>query len=142
MKELSSFLFPGSRIAVVGSRDFFEPSLVESFVSGLNDCIVVTGSDYEGFLNGRPVNSCGGIVDLTAAEACRNFGIELKEFSPQWSRYGRGAGKVRNGLIVKYGLSVMVAFVNDPEKISPGSSDVILKARNSGVPVFVFGPGG
>lgn len=140
--NLSDFLYPGSRVAIVGSRDFPVPSLVEAFVSDLPEVIIVTGSNLDEFERGGSVNSCGGIVDLTAAKAARDFGIELNEFSPEWRRYGRGAGKVRNGLLVNSGLTVMVAFAKDPECLSSGTADVVGKALKARIPVFIFGTDG
>jgi hypothetical protein len=142
MQSLSDLLYPGSRVAIVGSRDFPVPSLVESFVSDLSEVIVVSGSDYNRWKNGGSVNSCGGIVDLTAVSSARLFGLEVDEFPPEWNRYGRGAGKVRNGRLVDSGLSVLVAFAKDPSRLSRGTSDVVKKAVSAGVPVFVFGPDG
>ena len=127
--DLSSLLVAGARVAVVGSRDFPCPSLVESFVVDLPEGVCV-------------VSGAGGVVDLTAAEAARMSGLALEEFPAAWGRYGRGAGMVRNRELVSSGLSVMVAFVCNPDRPSPGSKDVIGRARKAGVPVFIFGPAG
>src|SRR5882762_10844330 len=142
MKHLSSFLFPGSRVAIVGSRDFPAPDMVEAFVADLPEVVVVSGSDWERWRRGGAVGSCGGIVDLTAVDSARKFGLEVCEFPPDWVRYRRGAGIVRNGVLVASGLSVLVAFASDPRHLSPGTADVIRKAVAARVPVFVFGPDG
>jgi hypothetical protein len=126
--NLSSLLFPGSRVAIVGSRDFPQPSLVESFVADLDDVVVISGA--------------GGVVDVTAVSSARLFGIEVIEFPADWDRYRRGAGPVRNSVLVNSGLDVLVAFASDPRRLSPGTSDVVRKALSAGVPVFVFGPDG
>lgn len=126
---LSSLLVPGCRIGVVGSRDFPCPSLVESFVVDLpvGVCVVSGG---------------GGVVDLTAASSGRSVGLEVDEFFPDWGRFRKGAGPERNGRLVRSGLSVLVVFVNDPERPSRGSLDCLRQALKIGVPVFVFGPDG
>jgi hypothetical protein len=124
MQSLSSFLLPGARVAIVGSRDFPQPSLVESFVADLREVVVVSGSNYERWRAGGSVNSCGGIVDLTAVSSARLFGLEVDEFSPNWRKYGRGAGIVRNGPLANSGLSVLVAFAKDPSRLSSGTADV------------------
>lgn len=142
MQSLSSLLFPGARVAVVGSRDFPAPSLVEAFVADLPEVVVVSGSDWERWQRGGSVGSCGGIVDITAVDSARRFGIEVCEFPPDWHRYRRGAGVVRNGVLVASGLSVLVAFASDPRHLSSGTADVIRKAVAAKVPVFVFGPDG
>lgn len=140
--SLCDFIFPSSRVAIVGSRDFTQPSLVESFVADLPKVIVVSGSDWERWKRGGSVNSCGGIVDLTAVDSARRFGIEVDEFPPDWVRYRRGAGVMRNSVLVASGLSVLIAFASDPRRLSAGTADVIRKAVAARVPVFVFGPDG
>ena len=129
MSSLSSLLVSGARIGIVGSRSFPFPSLVESFVVGLPaGCVVVSGA--------------GGVVDLAAAAAARSVGLSVLEFPASWSRYGRGAGPVRNRQLVSSGLSVLVVFVSDPAAPSPGSASSVRLARAAGVPVFIFGPDG
>lgn len=140
--NLSDLLFHGSRIAIVGSRDFPCPSLVESFVSDLDDVIVISGSDWERWKRGGSVNSCGGIVDLTAVDAAHRCGLEVFQYPPDWRRYRGGAGPVRNSALVAGGLDVLVAFAYCPGCLSSGTADVIKKAVIARVPVFVFGPDG
>lgn len=129
MSSLSSLLVPGCRVGVVGSRDFSSPSLVESFVVSLPEGSVV-------------VSGAGGVVDLAAAEAGRFAGLEVLEFPAEWSRFGRGAGMLRNRKIVSAGLDVLVVFLSDPGCPSRGSASSMRLARAAGIPVFVFGPDG
>lgn len=136
--NLSDLLFHGSRIAIVGSRDFPCPSLVESFVSDLDDVIVISGSDWERWKRGGSVNSCGGIVDLTAVDAAHRCGLEVFQYPPDWRRYRGGAGPVRNSALVAGGLDVLVAFAYCPGCLSSGTADVIKKAVIARVPVFVL----
>lgn len=128
MKSLSSFLVPGARVAVVGSREFPCLSLVEAFVSDLPGCVVVSGG-------ARGVDQC-------AADAGRAAGLNVVEFEAEWRRFGLGAGPVRNQKLVDSGLDVLVCFVSNLKKVSKGSADVCRRARAAGVPVFVFGPDG
>lgn len=129
MQSLSSLLVPGARLAVVGSRDFPFPSLVESFIVDLPQGVCV-------------VSGAGGVVDLAAAAAARLAGLPLQEFPASWARFGRGAGPVRNSALVASGLSALCVFLSSPGKPSAGSADVVRKARAAGIPVFVFGPSG
>ena len=129
MAPLSSLLVSGARVAVVGSRSFPAPSLVECFVVGLPAGVCV-------------VSGAGGIVDKTAAAAARSVGLSVEEFFADWRRFRKGAGPERNGRLVASGLSVLVAFASDPDCLSPGTADVVRRARAAGVLVFVFGPDG
>ena len=123
--SLSSSL--SGRVAVVGSRSFPSSSLVESFVRSLPVGVVVVSGGARG-------------TDSFAAAAAVSVGLSLEVFEADWRRFGRGAGAVRNRALVASGLSALVAFVSDPSSLSPGSRDVISRARAAGVPVFVFGP--
>jgi hypothetical protein len=126
--SLSSLLYPGSRVAVVGSRDFPSRSLVECFVIDLPFCVVVSGGARG--------------VDSFAEASAKLARLDFELFKADWARYRRGAGPVRNQKIVDSGLNVLVAFVSNPRRLSPGSADVIRRARSARVPVFVFGPDG
>ena len=129
MVSLSSFLVPGARVGVVGSRRFPRPEVVEGFVRSLPVGVVV-------------VSGAGGVVDLTAAVSGRSSGLSVEEFPAEWSRFGRSAGPLRNRALVRSGLSVLVVFLSDPSSPSPGSASSIREALAAGVPVFVFGPAG
>jgi len=120
-------LSAGSRVAVVGSRSFPSPSLVEAFISSLPPGVVVVSGGARG---------ADSFAAAAAAAAC----LACEVFAADWRRYGRGAGCVRNAALVSAGLALLVAFVSDPSALSSGSADVIKRARAAGVPVLVFGP--
>lgn len=129
MVSLSSLLVSGSRVGIVGSRSFPFPSLVESFVVDLPSGVCV-------------VSGGGGVVDRTAVAAARSVCLSFEEFLPDWGRFGRGAGPVRNQALVSGGLSCLVVFLSDPDRPSAGSLDCLRRALAAAVPVFVFGPDG
>lgn len=79
-------------------------------------------------------------ADAAAEAAAVSCGLVCEVFRADWARFGRGAGPRRNAALVSSGLSALVAFVSDPAALSPGSRDVVARARAAGVPVFVFGP--
>lgn len=130
-----SFIYPGARVGVVGSRDYPYPELVKSFIDKLPaDVLVCSGC------SGRRSSGKfwgGGIVDCTALDEAVSRGLLVSWFAADWRRYGRGAGPVRNREMVNSGLYCLVVFLN-LEVASDGSRDAIKAAKAAGVPVFVF----
>ena len=119
----------GARVALVGSRSFAAAAVVASVVAALPPgCVVVSGGARG--------------ADSLAAAAAVAAGLQLQVFSAEWGLYGRGAGPRRNAALVASGLQLLVCFLSVPGAPSPGSSDVLRRARAAGIPVLVFGPAG
>ena len=71
------------RIAIIGSRAFPAPELVERFVAELPVSAVVVSGAARG-------------VDTWAKEAANSPGIETKVFHADWVGLSRRAGPIRN----------------------------------------------
>lgn len=101
------------KVAIVGSRDYPLPYLVDDFVHSLaRDTIVVSG--------GAPG------VDSWAEAAAKAHGLVVVVYQADWGRLGGGAGMVRNSMIVEQADKV-VAFWNGK---STGTRDTMRKAHN------------
>jgi hypothetical protein len=138
MQLPSHIIYPGARIAVVGSTLFPAPELVTAFIYSLPPgVVVVSGTDSEGLRAGRSERSCGGAVDCAAYRAAISAGLPFIGFPPEWQRFGRSAGHARNALIAACGLQGLVAFPTDPECLSPGTAGTVRLARRQLVPVFI-----
>lgn len=114
------------RIAVVGSRDGINPAAVHDFIDKLEPATTVVVS--------------GGArgVDTYAAERAKERGIRVIEIRPNWNKYGRGAGFLRNKEIVKAADDV-VAFWNGSSR---GTEHTIEQAVKLGRSVAIFGVDG
>lgn len=114
-----------SRIAVVGSRGYPYDSLVAIAVNRLPD--------------GTTVVSGGALgVDSKAANTAMRRGMKCDIIKADWNRHGRHAGILRNTSIV-LGSDGVIAFWDGKSR---GTVDTIVKARDAGIPVWVFGPTG
>ncbi len=75
-----------TKVAVVGSRGFDDYTLFQSvmnqFLDGLSTASFVSGG--------------AGGADSMAKRYAEENGIEIIIYKPEWHRYGRGAGFVRN----------------------------------------------
>jgi len=112
------------KIAVVGSRDFENYELVKSVLDlatkhGVLDEVVSGGARGADFLGKK--------------YAIEN-NVPYKEFPAQWDIYGRGAGMIRNKLIVEY-CDMLIAFWDGTSK---GTKNAINLARKSGKRVFII----
>lgn len=101
------------KVAIVGSRGFPHPKLVESYVRSLalND-IVVSG--------GAPG------VDRIALAAADARGLITVSYEADWEGLGKGAGMIRNSLIVAQ-ADIVVAFWDGESR---GTRDTMRKAHN------------
>jgi len=111
---------PQAKVAIVGSRDFEELSLVHDFVAKLPpDCTVISGGARG--------------VDRVAAVAAKMRGLRLIEHPADWSK-GRGAGFARNTLIAQE-CDLMVAFWDGGSR---GTAHAMQEAARFGRPVHVI----
>lgn len=111
------------RVAIVGSRKFKDLELVYDFVNAMPV--------------GATVISGGAVgVDTTAEGTARSRGIKVISFKPDWNRYGKGAGFVRNSDIVD-ACDVLVAFWDGSSR---GTLDSINKAKAANKHVSIIRP--
>lgn len=112
-------------LAIIGSRNFSNLGLVADYVRRLpSDTVVISGGARG--------------VDLTAAVAARSTGLTVREFLPDWERYGKSAGFKRNAQIVE-AADRLVAFWDGRSR---GTADTISKARDAGLIVTIIRPDG
>ncbi len=100
------------KVAVVGSRAITNILIEEYLPSGTSE--IVSGG------------AAG--VDSCAAKYAKDKGLTLKEFLPDYERYGRAAPIVRNKKIVDY-ADIIIAFWDGKSK---GTESVIKYAEKAG----------
>lgn len=111
------------RVAIVGSREKYleNPSavrkMVRDYVAALPpDTVIVSGAAPG--------------VDTYASQAGRAFGLVVVEYPADWKASPRGAGMIRNRLVVAQADRV-VAFW---EGHSPGTADILKLTRRAKKP--------
>jgi hypothetical protein len=110
-----------SRLAVVGSRDFPDLDWVSYEVSQLlADTILISGGARG--------------VDSVAEDAARAVGLTVRVYKPDWKKYGKGAGFIRNKQIVD-DCDELWAFWDGRSKGTKHSIDLALKADK---PVTIY----
>ena len=109
------------KIAIVGSRNYPELDKVREYVQDLPKGSIVVSGGADG-------------VDETAEDEARKLGLEVISISPEWNKYGKTAGLIRNDLIVLT-ADCVVAFWDG---VSRGTKYTIDKAREKNVITQIF----
>jgi|SRR5690554_1895914 len=115
------------KIAVVGGRDFTDYDLVKSSILdnyNLDDLSEVVSGGAKG-------------ADSLGAKFAKEYNLKLTEFKPDWKKYGRGAGFVRNKLIIEH-ADVVFAFWDGKSKGTANSIN-IAKRSNKILRVISYG---
>lgn len=114
------------RILVTGSRDWTDIDLV---IQALLDA----GP-------GRVIHGAARGLDIIAAQAAEDEGWPKPEaHRPDWDRYGKASGPIRNQKMADLGADVCLAF---PLPGSKGTFDCAARAERAGIPIHWFpGPG-
>jgi hypothetical protein len=77
-------------------------------------------------------------VDSLGEEWARKNGIPVERYKPDWKRFGKGAGVMRNSDLVSKPEALVALW----DGKSTGTRDVIRKAQEAGLRVFVKQVGG
>ncbi len=109
-------------VLITGSRDFPDLSIVAEEMHALPKGTLVVVGDARG-------------VDFAAASAARAAGLEVEVHPAQWKLHGKGAGPIRNRVMVarvRQSGGRVVAFWDG---ISRGTADCVRQAKEAGLPV-------
>ena len=112
------------KLAIVGSRKFDNYGCLENEIFARFNL-----NEIESIVSGGATGA-----DSLAADFSRKFNIPLVEFLPDWKKYGRAAGNVRNTRIVE-NSTCMIAFLKGK---SIGTLDSIAKAQKKGLNIFII----
>ena len=108
------------KVAIVGSRDFPYPALVDRVVYLLPRDIVIVSGGASG-------------VDSWAEATAKHWRKDTLIFKPDWAKHGRVAGFIRNNEIVR-NCDIVIAFLH---KSSKGTKHTISLAKYLGKPCYV-----
>lgn len=109
------------RVAIVGSRDWKREDDVIRCIFNLPDDTVIISGGARG-------------VDSMAEKWAKFRGLKVQIFQPNWGKYGKQAGMIRNSEIVA-NCDRLIAFHCNNSK---GTQNSIDKARKAGKPVEII----
>ena len=113
---------------ITGTRDLQQP---EQITSILNHYLTQYDPNQVMLIHG----GCRG-VDLIARDYAISLDVDVKEYKPNWSRYGRAAGPIRNKQMLEDNPDATVLAFPAPK--SKGTVDCINQARKRNMKVDVY----
>jgi len=138
------------RIIVTGSRDWPEEetglTIVLSTLQGAFNLNVYSGQPLT-VVHGACPTGVDAIVSRWVARTQQWRmgnkvslpGTEVIEepHSPEWEKWGKGAGPIRNQYMANLGANFCLAFLYEPDgRVSKGTRDMIRAANRSRIPVI------
>lgn len=113
------------RVLVCGDRNWQDLDAIELILSfvGPNDTLVT------GMANG---------ADSLAAFAASENGAQIEEFPAKWDLFGKAAGPIRNQQMLDKGRPDIVLAFHDNLSKSKGTFDMIARAKDASVPVYLI----
>lgn len=111
------------KIAIIGSRIFDDYEYLKSSILSEMRVEEIT----------HIVSGGARGTDTLAEIFADEFGIDKVIFKPEWDRYGKAAGMIRNSFIVDE-ADVVFAFWNGKSK---GTNDSIMKAKKRNKKVYI-----
>ncbi|WP_084212177.1 DUF2493 domain-containing protein [Geoalkalibacter subterraneus] len=110
------------RVIIAGSRTCTDFQLVESAIAA------------SGFVITRIISGGAKGVDQAGEQWARRNDIPIERFDPDWKRFGRGAGPMRNREMAQ-NADALIAIWDGKSK---GTHNMIDLAKRQGLEVFIY----
>lgn len=117
------------KIAIIGSRTFDDTAHLKAVMLSHFSANVSDWSHVTEVISGGAKGA-----DKLGADWAREQGIKLTEYLPDWERYGKRAGFIRNEDIVK-NADMVVSFW---DSISKGTQNSLSIAKRLKIPTLVI----
>ncbi len=114
------------KLAIVGSRNYHN---YEEFKQHILNMLIIENLSIEEIISGGAAGA-----DKLAERLAAEYQIPLKVFEPDWKKYGRAAGPLRNQQIIE-NCTHVIAF---PSVQGKGTQDSIRKAQLLGKPIKII----
>jgi len=111
------------RLLMCGSREWKKTWPVYGVIIALAPDVVIEG-DARG-------------ADRLSGYIAKNSGIAVETYPAHWDRYGKGAGPKRNQQMIAEGKPDLVVAFSEDIANSVGTSDMLCRAENEGIPYFL-----
>lgn len=112
------------RVLVCGSRIWTDSQFILNYLSELSDVECIIEGDARG-------------ADKMAGDAANLLNIPVEVYKPNWGEYGKAAGIIRNGEMLKDGKPDLVVAFSDDIENSKGTKHMVSIAERAGVETVV-----
>lgn len=116
------------KLIVAGPRDLYPD---HEIISGACDRL----AHDLGLLPTQIITGGASGVDACVRHYALRHGIPTCEFEANWSKYGRGAGPLRNARMAEEADALLV--IKRIGKGTPGTNNMIQEAEKRGIPVYI-----
>jgi hypothetical protein len=117
-----------TRIIVCGGRDFSDRALCFKTLDELlpkYDCPEIVSGHASG-------------ADQFGEEYAKEHGLQFQIFKPDWKKYGKSAGPIRNRQMLMYALETTAVIIAFWDGESKGTKNMISQAQNAGAKVHII----
>jgi len=116
------------KILICGSRDWYDKNLIRKVLIDIKEREVI-----ECIIHGdaRGADRCAEVVANT-------LGISVISCSPDWDKYGKSAGLIRNRQMLDEGKPDLVLAFSDHFETSKGTQHMVKIANDAGIPTRIF----
>lgn len=116
-------------ICIAGSRNITEKSIISNAIfTGIDNITTYKDKDNLVFVLGGAKG-----VDSIAEEVVKSFNYSIIKILPDWNKYGKRAGYLRNAEMIKISDGLIAIW----DGISKGTKHTIDLAREKQIPIFV-----
>lgn len=113
------------KVIVCGDRNYTNREAVRNILHQLpKDTIIIQGG-------------CRG-ADTLAKEVSLELGFLIKTYYPEWNKYGKGAGVIRNRRMLEEDPNLVIAF-HDHLEDSKGTLNMLTESRKRHIKCFLVG---
>lgn len=109
------------RVIIAGSRTITDSRTVE-------DAITKAHMDITELVSGGAKG-----VDQIGIDIAKRYNIPVKLFIPEWGKYGKSAGPLRNRAMAQYAQGLIAIW----NRQSRGTKDMIDQARLYGLQIYI-----
>lgn len=114
------------KVLICGDRNWNHPEDIDAFIESLpKDTVIIEGE-------------CRG-ADIQSRISAIKHGLEVERYPAKWSKYGMGAGIIRNRQMLDMGKPNLVVAFHENLSKSKGTLNMITQAMGEGIEVKVYG---
>lgn len=121
------------KLIIAGSRNISDAEIIID-VMAVEELAIMYLQDGKLEMPEEVVNGgCWG-VDMAGVTWAERYSILIKTFPPDWTRYGKSAGPIRNEQMAEYADALLAIWDGE----SKGTFDMIKKADKHGLEMLVI----
>ena len=122
------------RILICGDRNYTNKKKIKDCLQQIIKEFKIDNSWEDHYV----IHGCASGADSMGGIVGKELGFIILEFPAEWSKYGNGAGPIRNRQQLKEGKPDLVMAFHPNINTSKGTKDMVYISKQAGVPVRLF----